>query len=133
VLVLPLGSLVAQRLSNPSLFSHPATPDTANNNSAVSGMSSQARKPLLIRRPSNATSGASFRPGQAGGGVAPGVTSQACFEKSETSHFDRELAQIDDVDLERGLGRVRVDRRIESSEERIPDTVDISTRGHESS
>ena len=62
-----------------------------------------------------------FRPGQVSNGVTvtPGVTSEAHFEKEETRHIDQELAHVDDADLERGLGRVRINHRIESSEERL--------------
>ncbi|KAK4214570.1 fungal pheromone mating factor STE2 GPCR-domain-containing protein [Rhypophila decipiens] len=138
VIVLPLGSLVAQRLSNPSAFSHETTQQSGSHltlNISASGTSAgvmadanggrggsvASRRPLLVPTSSTATTAAA-----AGSGNRHlGVTSDARFERRGSGHdsaYDKELASIDHLDVEHGgfaLGAVRVDRRIESSEERI--------------
>lgn len=106
VIVLPLGTLVAQRLANPAAFTTP----TGSNHSHVAS----SRVPFLkcwqrtAGSPDGSCSAAtSTAPHH---GVTSHVVSNGCREKA-----GRRAAAYDE-DLERG---VRVDREIEHREERI--------------
>lgn len=98
VIVLPLGTLVAQRLGNPAAF---ATPSNSNASNAAGG-GGGSRVPFLNNWHTNARTGTV---------LSSGVTSHIVSNGSrEKAHHDN------DADVERG---VRVDREIEHREERI--------------
>jgi hypothetical protein len=101
--VLPLGTLVAQRLANPAIMSVPS-----RDGASTTGVSKQ---PFLRSWHSSATAN-SIRQG-----VTTYVSSDRSREKS--TPIEMELARIDDDDLERG---VRINSEIEQREHRAPDS-----------
>jgi hypothetical protein len=115
MIILPLGTLVAQRLANPHWF------NSQESNVAMSNAAGPSKRPLMgSGTPSNGTNGASFQGQDRGGGVLTShVFSRGPMaginEKGSGYHaneVDAELARIDNDDLERGNG-VRVARSIE--------------------
>lgn len=127
ILVLPLGTLVAQRLANPALFGALATTDSTkepNLNSFHSNTPSAASKRPLLNR----ITGHGVHRGPPGQGVQTliasdhGSGSGSRSEKGpaqQQDEVDRELARIDESgnhDLESG---VRVDYRVQRSVEQM--------------
>lgn len=137
IVVLPLGTPVAQRLANPTWFGA-STPSADGSGAAANGSSplisasttgsattAHSRRPLLASGRGNSAGGGAPGNGMFRGGV---VTSQIAasrdrdgpHEKARFQHadvVDRELARIDQEDLESG---VRVDYGIAQGEERVP-------------
>ena len=97
-LVLPLGTLMAQRIANPAAFS-------TNHDSLFSGTGA-SKQPFLKSWHSNTTSS------QNRTGVTTYVASD--YNKEKMGYADSELARIDHDDLE---GGVRVNRTIEHREQ----------------
>ncbi|KAK3316946.1 pheromone receptor [Apodospora peruviana] len=163
IIVLPLGTLVAQRLANPTVFSHPLGDNSNPSSSHVgTGGSRSSKRPLLMMSGSHVSRSSShptshhqlsrptatavpnsycgFQPGQVlaasncntesnSNRTVPGVMAEACYEKPGSHHFDPELARIED--LESGMMGVRVDCRIECTEERIAnDDLMTMASGH---
>ncbi|KXX78223.1 hypothetical protein MMYC01_205075 [Madurella mycetomatis] len=136
IVVLPLGTLVAQRLANPAWFGATIFPDAGNHATdgcgacgspltSTSGTSSATvKRPLLMSAHSNG--GGGFYRGACGAVVTSRVAA-ASRDRDGLSHekarfqrgdaVDRELAKIDQDDLGNG---VRVDIGIEQGEERLP-------------
>ncbi|KAK3349085.1 fungal pheromone mating factor STE2 GPCR-domain-containing protein [Lasiosphaeria hispida] len=129
IVVLPLGTLVAQRLANPTWFN--ATPVSLNN--SAEGSASKGR--LLFSGTTNngTTTGArniGFHHPHIRNGLMSHISSEAHSVSTASSpdkprfhhsdHVGAELARIDagEVDLERG--GVRVNHSIERSVEKIP-------------
>ncbi|KAK1752297.1 fungal pheromone mating factor STE2 GPCR-domain-containing protein [Echria macrotheca] len=113
MIILPLGTLIAQRLANPQWF------NSQESNAAMSNAARPSKRPLMgSDTPSNGTNGASLQ-GRGGGVLTSNVFGRGQMaginEKGSGYHaneVDAELARIDNDDLERGNG-VHVARSIE--------------------
>jgi pheromone alpha factor receptor len=144
ILVLPLGTLVAQRLANPGWFdsNHHRAGESPNSTGATGsssishgGMSgatatSTVKRPLLWSARGSAGRDGVHRGGQSVVSTHIAAASDlSVSEKARSAHVegdgmavDRDLARIasGEQDLERGHGGVRVDYGIERTEERVP-------------
>lgn len=121
IIVLPLGTLVAQRLSNPTAFASAASRTGGESKpTGRFGGSTSGKRPLLpggTQRDNTAVySGPrASRFGKPKTGVVSTVSSDR-FGKPGSDAVDMELARIDG-DLE--SGRVRVNRDFQQSEEML--------------
>ena len=123
IIILPLGTLVAQRLADPGAFnSENSRRSTSGNAADRYGASSSGRKPLLPAW-SQCDNTATVYSGPRGSKIGLGKTgvvstvSSDRFAKTGSDAMDTvdmELARIDG-DLE--IGRVRVNREFQQSEE----------------
>ncbi|KAK0615291.1 fungal pheromone mating factor STE2 GPCR-domain-containing protein [Bombardia bombarda] len=142
IVLLPLGTLVAQRLANPNFFTTTASSSSSKsrsglgNSAATSTIGSttvstiNSTRPLLISHANDATFTAGVttyvvsEPANNNGNAISSSSSNNSRnnEKVHVDHVDRELARIDSTDLERGGGGggVRVDTRMEQSEVMVP-------------
>ncbi|KAI3395389.1 hypothetical protein diail_1380 [Diaporthe ilicicola] len=124
IVVLPLGTLLAQRIADPGAFnseeSRRGSAKFVGNDPDRSGASASGEKPLLLpswsQYDNNSTAysghrGSSSDPGKIG--VTSAISSER-FAKRDSDAIDVELARIDN-DLE--MGRVRVNREFQQSEE----------------
>lgn len=126
IIVLPLGTLIAQRLADPAAFNSEGRSNAGNSNvNAVDphDFSSSGKKPLIPswNRDGNITAmfsgGRGSKDVQGKTGVVASVTSDH-FHNKGSDAVDMELAQIDnDGDIE--AGRVRVNRQLQQSEEML--------------
>ncbi|KAK4452607.1 fungal pheromone mating factor STE2 GPCR-domain-containing protein [Podospora aff. communis PSN243] len=107
VVVLPLGTLIAQRLANPRWFSSPELSVDASAGGA------SGRRLLNTGATGNGGNNASFQT-QSTGVVKSQISSEPRCVHAD--HVDAQLARNDDADLEQG---VRVDYTIERSEEKL--------------
>lgn len=122
IIVLPLGTLVAQRVADPGAFSSEVScgsTNSAGNAPDRYSASALAEKPLLpcwSQCDNTTTIYSDHRGGNSGAGKT-GVTSAISserFSKRGSDAVDLELARID-CDLE--MGRVRVNREFQRAEE----------------
>jgi pheromone alpha factor receptor len=142
ILVLPLGTLVAQRLANPGWFDSDRRAGESSNSTGATGSSisrggmsgttatSTVKRPLLWSSRGSAGRDGVHRGGQSAVSTHIAAASDlSVSEKARAAHVerdemavDRDLARIasGEQDLERGHGGVRVDYGIERTEERVP-------------
>lgn len=122
IIVLPLGTLIAQRLADPGAFNSEGRTGTDNSTAAdPHDFSSSGKKPLIPswNRCGNNTTVYSGRRGSNGVQGKTGIVSKISserFPKQGSDAVDMELARIDG-DLE--AGRVRVNRELQQSEEML--------------
>lgn len=123
IIVLPLGTLVAQRLADPGAFNSEGRTGTATSTVAdPHDFSASGKKPLIPswNRCGNNNTVYSGRRGSKGVQGKTGVVSTISSERFPKRHgsdaVDMELARIDG-DLE--AGRVRVNRELQQSEEML--------------
>lgn len=125
IIVLPLGTLVAQRIADPGAFNSELTAESTipgNTPDRYNTLGASGKKPLLPTwsQSDNNSTVFSGRSGSKSGVSNTGITStissmRHCNENGEPmGSVDLELARIDG-DIE--MGRVRVDREIRRSEE----------------
>lgn len=123
IIVLPLGTLVAQRLADPGAFNSEVSRASASGNAPGRyDNSSSGKRPLLragSQRDNTATVYSGLRDsktGQGKTGVVSTISSDPYAKRGSNTMgaVDMELAQIDG-DLE--SGRVRVNRDFQQSEE----------------
>ncbi|KAK3381827.1 pheromone receptor 2 [Podospora didyma] len=147
IVLLPLGTLVAQRLANPSWFCTPSPsepggsggtggngPTTPSSGTALSNsntaMSRNSKRPLLATRGTTATNGSVHRKGgltSTNNTISSSPTSEKGSYYHHADKIDMERARIDDgyyEGLDRGNrnrgcggGDIRVDRTFERSSE----------------
>lgn len=124
IIVLPLGTLVAQRIADPGAFNSELNASTIPGNAPdrYNTLGASGKKPLLPTwsQSDNNSTVFSGRSGSKGGVGNPGITSTISSMRHYNENgepmgsVDLELARIDgDVEM----GRVRVDREIQRSEE----------------
>lgn len=126
IIVLPLGTLVAQRIADPGAFNSELSAGSTRIGNAPDRFASSAasgKKPLLPSWSQSDNSSTVFSGSSGSKGRAPaktGVTSTISSMRHYNENgepmgsVDLELARIDG-DIE--MGRVRVDRQIQRSEE----------------
>lgn len=114
VIVLPLGTLVAQRIAAPSAYNSLANMQSRNTGTMASTAIGSDQPLFKTWSRVHSRGGSSGK----GGGITSRITSgHPSNTGAGIDHIDAELARIENQDLEKG--QVRVDRDFEHREERL--------------
>jgi hypothetical protein len=110
ILVLPLGTLVAQRIANPPPSAGYGTQNERSGTFSRTGLTTNSKKPFLrswkafgsaiksVSRTGDQTQSDPEAPLALNSGIPGGLG----WERKTKDHVDRELARIDDEDIELG-------------------------------
>jgi pheromone alpha factor receptor len=114
IVVLPLGTLLAQRLSDPTAFNGEGRSGAGNSGGNAPGWNQDANNSNVLFAGRTNSDGNQGRTG-----VMSSISSERRAQKEGPDALDLELARIDGDDLDLEAGRVRVNRELQQSEEKL--------------